>query len=163
MKWHVFRTISLLSLTLCLAIVACSRFAATDGLVNESDYNVNFRLRLHVDRDRLRANEPVTATLSLTNIGKQAQAIESQGTPVLNLYIEDIVSHENYATWSVEHPDLVTHRLQLQPGESKTIQLTWILEPEDAFSGKTVSINGLLYERSTPVKGLDVLLCVNSC
>lgn len=98
---------------------------------------------------------------TIENISRGVQVIKSADTSVIDIVISE--SGKIHTTWSAEHPDLVIHQLELQPGESKTIQLIWKLGPGEATSGTVIGVSGLLFAESRNIKDVGVLLCVNYC
>lgn len=147
-----------LCIVVCVMFVMCS--SCSTGEKSQVQYN-SIEMTLHVDRSRVRANEPVTVTYSLENVGSQVQIINSPDTPAV-----DIIASGNgkiYAALSAAHPELIVHRLELQPGEIKTIQFIWELKPEDALSGTSAAVSGLIYDNSQQVQTVGVSLCINYC
>lgn len=130
------------------------------GKTNESN-NTDLRLKIRADRNEIKFDEPLTAIFTIENISSSVQVIESADTSVIDIVISE--SGKIHTTWSAEHPDLVIHRLELQPGESKIIQLRWKLRPGEAVSGTVMGVSGLLFAGSRNIKDVGVLLCVNYC
>lgn len=130
------------------------------GKTNESN-NTDLHLKVGVDRNQIKADEPLTATFTIENISSSTQVIESTDTPVIDIVVSG--GGKIYSTWSAEHPDRVVHRLEVKPGELKTIQLTWVLRPGEATSGTVIGVSGLLFSKSRNIKDVGVLLCVNYC
>ena len=74
----------------------------------------------------------VALRASITNRGLQIHAVELQDRPVLDLCIESYGGYKK--CWSDGKPltpDLT--RLELKPGESKTIEMKWVAEPSGVY------------------------------
>lgn len=156
MKAHKFPSVYHLALLLLLlAGVGCSY-----GVKNSVRYN-KIEMTLSADRDRLKPNDPVTFTLTLENTGTGVEVFESTDTPVFDLRFS--TNSKTLALWSAENPELVLHRLELKPGEIKTIQTTWSLKPEDGFSGTPVGASAVLYDKSRPIQNVSISMCISYC
>ena len=100
-----------------LLITGCGGFSHSSSLGN-------LDLRLQVDQQRGEVGKPVTITFTVTKYQAENYdmgAIDAGENPVMDIVIG------NYAKWSAEQAsENVLHRLELKPGESKRIQMTWM-------------------------------------
>ena len=112
-------------------------------------------LELWADRDRT-DGEPVQIRFTVRNIGKEVEAIQLEDKLVMDI----LVGNGQAERWSERReitPDM--RRLELGPGESKTIEMTW--DPGEG-TGYPVLIKGIL---RSPQSYQDVMLdiCVGNC
>ncbi|HEX4850922.1 MAG TPA: hypothetical protein VFV08_08960 [Puia sp.] len=95
---------------------------------------------------------------TIKNAGNQPAIIESMGTPVMDIVVDDGASRRILASWSAQNPDKVMHHLEWQPGESKVLELVWI--PPQEEDSRQVFASGLLYQESKFLQGANVDFCV---
>lgn len=147
-----------------LILMGCSNLGNSSPEVESAELGYNdFRMQLFANQKHVKVNEPVTITLNVKNVGKRVAVIESRDTPILDISAGELGGGKIYAHWSLSHPDLVEHRLELAPGESRSIQLTWTLQPEDRHISAVAGVSGALYEKSKEVQSVSVLLCIEYC
>ncbi len=82
-------------------------------------------LRLTTNRSEVAVGQSVHMQFTITNTRHQTEVVETKDRPVMDITVDDAASHNTLLSWSSQHPDQVAHRLEWQPGESKTIELTW--------------------------------------
>ncbi len=102
-------------------------------------------LKLETNRSQAHVGEPVQIRYTVTNTGTRTQVVESNDKPAMDIVVK-VMGDGNLQVWSVEHPDQVVHRLEWQPGESKTIEWAWTPKPGDIYDGAyhAVGVSGFL-------------------
>ncbi len=139
--WQI-RTVVLATFVLMTMQMACGPLFDR-GMSRSAVYN-SLVLRFQTDRSWAQVGESVHMQFTVQNGGGQPVVIESTHEPVMQIIVEDVLSHKVFLLWSVQNPDKVSHRLEWQPSESKTIELTWTA-PQEEF-GRGVFLTGTLSE-----------------
>ncbi len=138
-----------------LLLVACratlSGIAVLDDLVGT----------IQVDQDLGHIGQPVHIVFTIKNQtllwNGRVQTIECQSKPVIDIRVG--YGQEEFASWSAQQPpDKIPHRLVFQPGESKTIELTWV--PDESKRGMPVVISGIMNWREDRASQAQVLLYI---
>lgn len=100
---------------------------------------------LEVNQTHAKSGEPVQITFTLKNEGfvqtGKPEILQTRTKSVMDIVIG--YSTEEFARWSKQQPpDKVLHRLELAPGHSETIQMTWV--PDERAQGHPVLIQGVV-------------------
>lgn len=101
---------------------------------------------LWVSHQVVNVGQPLQISFTASNRGREIADFQTQSKPVMDINIGGTKRSgepTGFLRWSDGKPltaDL-TH-LQLKPGESKTIEMTWI--PDERFKDGIMSINGFL-------------------
>lgn len=130
-----------LAITLLMWLSACSQ-----SLGRYQDVNVgSLQGHLQVNRDKLQPSEPVHIRFTVTNTSTggtgKPQVLESKSTPLMDIQVHTV--GRELVRWSAQQPpDLLPQRIELAPGQSKTIELTWV--PDGRVGYSSVDIVGIL-------------------
>ena len=127
----------------------------------------NLRLDVWVNTTQAQVGTTIQIRYRVTNTGDEPEIIELADRPVMDISIrfESQVTHEHIVIrWSDGREvtdDL--RRLVWEPGETKTLEMTWIVD-EQARDG-IVHAGGLLRfgEREGEASGTSVAICVRMC
>jgi len=101
----------------------------------------NLLLVLWVSHQSVNVNQPVTARFTVKNEGRTTVVFDRKDKPVIDIYIPGGIPS---VRWSDSKPltsDIT--RLELKPGESKVIEVTW--KPGAEYNHQVVSIAGLIW------------------
>lgn len=133
MRWFVFLPLALFTLLL----VGCfskskSATSVVEGIVVE----------IWVSNDNPQPGEQVRIHLTLTNETTHVHVVELVNRPVVDIVIDYRVLNESIVVRWSDGKTLTSGltRLELKPGESKSIEMNWVVDRR-AF-GETVGISG---------------------
>jgi hypothetical protein len=101
----------------------------TQGAIAKSNYDT-LGLWLESDRTRAQIGIPIQIRYAVKNMGERTWILESLDTPVMDINVQ-IPGGSVVLNWASQNPDKVSHRLEWQPGESKTIELVWTPKQEE--------------------------------
>jgi len=124
----------------------------------------NLRLTLWVSRSLPKVGQPLEIRFTVENPTDQTEVIqldEKQG-PVMDTCIGFGSADMTIECWSDGReitPEM--RRLELAPGESKTIEMTWV--PDKKADGYPVSVNGILNWGGEYPSYVPVHICVGKC
>lgn len=108
-------------LFLTLIISGCDRFPQTvSGYRTDPD----FRYMLWVSRKRFEIGEPLTIRFSVTNMGNEPIEIVLEDLAVMGI----VITTDGLSKVVVRLPDMAESfsELHLNPGETRTIEMTWV-------------------------------------
>ena len=94
----------------------------------------NFGLEIWVSRGQANPGNAIDVRFTVDNMGSRTEVIEWEDKPVM-----DIVVAKTY--WSDGReitPEM--RRLELAPGEARTIEMTWVVEGGTSYSADVVGI-----------------------
>ncbi len=154
------RGLSGVGLSLFLSWLFLAQTACAAALTDTQVYHTNLLLRLESDRSSVKVGESVLMRYAVRNRGKELIVIESKETPVLDIRVRHPGNDKVLLSWSERNPDLVSHRVEWKPGETKSLELTYLLKEEDYISGLGIFLTGVLSEDSKVVQsaGVTVLM-----
>lgn len=149
---------ALLILPFLVMQVACDT-----GKNDAAVYN-DLVLKFYADHSVVRLGEPVHMRFTIKNSGVESAVLESKDTPVMDIAVTPYGSDEIFLTWSAQNSDRVAHRLEWQPGESKTIELTWTSKQGEIWYGapRDVGLSGFLYRDSKTVQDALIIVCASN-
>jgi len=149
-------------LAIAMVLVGCSWFAGPAS--GTGGYN-KIGLEIWVSRDRVSAGDRVDIRFTVDNFGNRTEIIESENGPVMDIFINTEgpagIPRETDVQWSDGRditPDM--RRLELGPGESRTIEMTWIAEQGTGYVAHVV---GGLYDDEHGQFGARVDVCAGAC
>jgi|GEM_PF-2147104 len=128
---------------------------ATDGI---------FGLTLWVSQKQVSVGQPVAIRYTVENIRERTEVIqlEEKQEPVMDIFVFfGRLANTTRIYWSDGReitPEM--RRLELAPGESKTIEMTWI--PDKWATNESVRISGIL-NRERMHQDVSIDICVGSC
>ncbi len=111
------------------------------------------------DHSRVKMGATVRMQFTITNTGKQPMVIEAKDRPVLDIVVSAMPNDEFIRSWSAENPDKVLHRVELKPGDSQVLDLTWTVSPGDKL-GIRISLSGIVNSGSTILHSAGVMPCL---
>ena len=121
-------------------------------------------LTLWVSRSLPRVAEPVKIRYTVDNFGDQIEVIqlEEKQEPVMDILIGfGPTGGRTRIYWSDGREISPEMRgLELAPGESKTIEMTWV--PDETAEGWIVTVLGILH-REHRYQDASVMICVGRC
>jgi len=132
--------------------------------VSETWGSGNLKLTLFVSKSLPNVGEPVKIRYTVKNPTDQIEVIqlEEKQEPIMDIRIHfGAGSHWTTLYWSDGQeitPEM--RRLELAPGESKTIEMTWV--PDETAEGYIVSVSGILH-REPMYQDVSVDICVGRC
>ncbi len=146
---------------LLIALGAVLILTACDGGEISTSSRGSLLLEFRSNRTRLRAGEPVQMRFTVYNNSYNTVVIESSGTPVLDIVVEEQNSRRQILRWSAQNPERILHLVEWRPKETKTLELSWIPKQEDLRVGSyhNVFLTGTLSENSRIVKTAGVMIC----
>lgn len=141
--------------------VACHRVGPTD-MVTRSDVTQYDDLELIIQTvsfDCVKSGDPIQIRFTVKNAGRRIMTADSIERPALDIAIGYSSSSEASILWSAQNPAQVVHHLVWQPGESKTIEMTWIVPGRSYSPGQTIQVAGWLTDgKFTPTAIVEVCL-----
>lgn len=123
-------------------------------------------LNLWTSRYGLSVGESVDIRLTVENIREKTRVIELADRPVIDISIGFSTMGGDHVRirWS-DGREMTSEltRLVLQPGESKTLEMTWV--PDERARNVLVGVAGVLRygEADHQVNSAAVLICVEAC
>jgi len=124
----------------------------------------NLGLTLWVSRGRTSVGQPVQIRYTVDNFGDRTEVIQLQEKqePVMDILVFfGRLGSTTRIYWSDGHeitPEM--RRLELAPGESKTIEMTWV--PDKKATNESVLVSGML-NREQRSQHVPIDICVGSC
>lgn len=138
----------LILISISWLLAACNRSAETVQSAGAA-YN-QLGLLIELGRsDCVQIGVPVPIQFTVKNYARSPITIESRDKPVMDIYIRMTNLSREPISWSSENPSQVVHRLVWQPGDSKSIEMTWTVPAGEYPPGQTISIDGVLSEDQT--------------
>jgi len=129
--------------------------ATTDGI---------FGLTLWVSRGRTSVGQPVQIRYTVKNTTDRTEVIqlEEKQEPVMDIAIHLGPSGDWTTLYWSDGREITPEmrRLELAPGESKTIEMTWV--PDKRATNESVRISGIL-NRERMHQDVSVDVCVGTC
>ncbi len=113
------------------------------------------------ERGLVDEGEPVRLRFTVINRGDEKQVIEVEDKPVMDIMVTYEKNGDNVPVYWSDGREVTAdmRRLELGPGESKTIEMTWIAEGP-RFSGP--DIRGILNDEHRAYK-THFSICIGSC
>ena len=158
MRLHAKTTLVAICMTaVTLLFNGCTAYIF--GLSQTSAYG-DLILNFESDRSQVRVGEAVHMRFTIKNAGNKPYVIESPDTPVMDINVQ-IPGGPAVLNWASQNPVKVSHRLEWQPGASRTIELVWTPKQEDFARNDLPAfyLSGILYENSVVVQGASVTVC----
>lgn len=154
----MIRPLIFILIALCVAL---TQTGCDVGLRHTASYNY-LLLELHSNRSQAKVDESIHVRFTVTNTGQQSTVVESQDTPVMDI-VAGVTVDGKLLTWSSQNPNMVAHRLEWKPGESKVIELVWTPKQEDIVIGAfhDVHLAGRLYKDSKSIQSAGVDVCAS--
>ena len=129
--------------------------ATTDG---------NLGLTLWVSRGRTNVSQPVKIRYTVDNFADQIEVIqlEEKQEPVMDILIGFGSGGDRTRIYWSDGREISPEMrgLELAPGESKTIEMTWV--PDETAEGWPVTVSGILH-REHRYQDASVMICVGRC
>jgi hypothetical protein len=136
MKKIVLFSVLLVSLTTC-TLPPLGWYAPQSGATTLD----NLILVLWASHKSLNVNQPIMIRFTVTNEGRETVIYDRRDKPVIDIYIPGGIPKVKWSDGKSLTPELT--RLELKPGESKTIEMTW--SPGKEFDQQVVSIDGYVW------------------
>ena len=130
MRWFL----TLLVLVLVVLLSGCMH-----GPVSNQAFVSKLVIEVWASTNCANPGETVTLRASVTNNGEQIEFVELKNRPVLDLCISAYGGYNK--CWSDNKPltpDLT--RLELKPGQSRSIEMKWIAEPAGEFGAGAIYV-----------------------
>ena len=149
-------------LMIAALLTGCSLLWARPESNTASDGNLG--LTLWVSQGRVSVGQSVHIRYTVENDGNQTEVIqlEEKQEPVMDIRVRFAVGSDwTTLCWSDGReitPEM--RRLELAPGESKTIEMTWI--PDEKATNESVRISGIL-NREPMYQDVSIDICVGTC
>ncbi len=124
----------LYSLLFLVFLSTCTQFSGKSEVVDVG----NLEGRIWVDHTKLHADEPVHIIFTLTNTGRLAtelpEVLSSKSESIMDIRV--YLNEDELASWSARQPPgQIPHHLELAPGQSKTIEISWVPDERAVLSG----------------------------
>jgi hypothetical protein len=162
--------IQLILVGLSVLIASCSTAPTptqtdvyTEGVAGLGALILRIRVN-HPKQTCLQGGELLDINFTVTNEGqnRRLEVLESKDKPVMDVFIRESPSMKSVYSWAVQNPDQVQHRVEWQPGESKTINVKWQLPQKEYLHqmldiGGSVHVDDIRYGESAAVS-----LCLGS-
>lgn len=132
--------------------------------VSSSGVGGNIGVNMWVSSNCVQPGDTVHLRATATNLGKRTWIVDLKDQPVFDIVLEyDTVVGRRKIRWSDGKLLSDLTRLELEPGESKTIQMDWI--PDQSADGQGVLAFASYIFSSTSYGGVTptVLINVGSC
>ncbi len=132
-------------LTLIVFLTGCLGFPWAQSGSNTTD---NVRLSLWVSHHSVRVGQPLQIRFTARNLGNETAIFETQTESVMdiNIGVRPLGGGGFYVRWSDGKPlTRELTRLELKPGESKTIEMTWT--PDERSDYSIVWVDGIFWYR----------------
>ncbi len=151
--WHI-------KLILLLLVCALSSCVAPPEPVSRNSVVDDLNVEIWASSRCVKPGETVSLRASVMNFGNRVQAIELKDKPILDIVFGNPDNGRRWSDGKPLIPDLT--RLKLKPGESKTIEMNWIVPAETSFG--PVQISAILNynnkgDRVVPGVNVDVGIC----
>ncbi len=132
------------------------------GLASGADSGV-LHLGVSSNYSRVKPGNNVRIRFGVRNKGNETIVLESPDTPVMDIRVK-VVGGPELLTWSSQNPDKVSHRIEWKPGESKVIELTWLVRQEDVTYGHPYDIDlaGFLNSNSKSIQAAGISVCASN-
>lgn len=141
-------------------LVACYQFQSAPK--SQSEYQ-GLELQFDANRSPTTIGEPIHLRFTITNKNTYPIVIDSKEQSVIELNVVGVNNKHVYSSWSASNPEQVTHHMEWQPGETKTIETVWVPRQEVFYSGRVVFVSGFLSENSKVVQSVGILTCMGGC
>lgn len=153
-RWYVV----LFFFVLALLLSSCSR-AEPVSMTSGVDIGGTLVDEIWAGSDCVQPGDNVQFRATVTNKSATTQVIESKDKPVLDIWIgSDVAVIAHWSDGKPLTPDLT--RLELKPGESKTIEMNWLVQKSPV--GFSVSARFNYSDRFPPLTP-SVLINVGIC
>lgn len=141
-------------------LVGCVRSKAVPTMVAYASVR-NLGLHLWTSRYGLSVGESVDIRFTVENIGEKTRVIELADRPVMDISISFDDVPIRWSDGREMTPELT--RLVLEPGESKTLEMTWVAD--ERARNVLVGVAGVLRygEADHQVNSAAGLICVEAC
>jgi len=157
---HKLRQLALIVVT-AASVTSCGLLSG--GPKTETWGSGNLRMTLWVSRSLPRVGEPVEIRYTVENPTDQTEVIQLEDKPVMDILILfGPGGHITNIYWSDGReitPEM--RRLELAPGQSKTIEMTWVADKK--AEGGPVSVHGILNWAQMYSSYVPVMICVGKC
>ncbi len=143
------------------SLVSCDLLFSSP--VREVRGDGNFRLELWVSQERASVGDSIDIVFTVKNIGDETEIIEIDDEPVMDIIVRQGFNYEREVCWSDGReitPEM--RRLELAPGESKTIEMTWV-----PIGSSDAQVAGIVLKK-TPRGERDMIrvyfeICIGAC
>lgn len=144
-----FHLIPLILVGLSMMLISCTTApiptqtnAYTEGAKGFDPLILRIRVN-HPKQTCLKGGELLDIQFTVTNEGqtRRLEVLESKDQPVMDVTIREYTSMKPVYSWAVQNPSQVQHRVEWQPGESKTINVKWQL-PQKEYAHQNLHIIG---------------------
>jgi len=128
---------------LATLLTGCFLFDGREPKTATNGYG-DLELRLWISRDKPRVGQPVDIQFTVINHGTARWVIELPEASVMDIRVSTGAGIPRPIYWSDGReitPEM--RRLELAPGESKTIEMTWVPSTDDKYATAT-PIGGIL-------------------
>lgn len=150
-------------IVLLIGQTGCTLFGNSQ-LASGADYGP-LHLGVSSNYSRIQPGNNLRIRFGVRNNSNETIILESPGTPVMDIRVK-VVGGPELLTWSSQNPDKVSHRIEWKPGESKVIELTWLVRQEDVAYGHPyyIDLAGFLNSESKLLQAAGVIVCAsNAC
>ena len=125
-------------------------------------YN-DLRIIISADRHKADGGDSVRIRFTVVNYGDEIQVLESEEKPILDIWVHYYDGAYEMEEWWSDGREITPEmkRLQLSPGESKTIEMTWIAWDEGYAAGESVHLLGVFNGQYREVR-VTTTVCVDA-
>ncbi|OQY98226.1 MAG: hypothetical protein B6D41_02640 [Chloroflexi bacterium UTCFX4] len=120
-------------------------------------------LQLDISRSRVEVGESILIRFTVKNVANEPIRIESKESPVLDVQVIDVNSHDTLFSWVTDVNEQTGNLAEWQAGETKIIETLWTPKSEDFYSGRTLHVAGFLSENSEIVQSAGMIICMGGC
>ncbi len=152
---------------LSILLIAAASLVSCDLLSSRPKRKVggqgDLRLELWASKERANAGDTINLLFTVKNIGDETEVIEIDDEPVMDILVRQGDHYEREVYWSDGReitPEM--RRLELAPGESKTIEMTWV-----PIGSSDAQVAGIVLKK-TPRGERDMIrvyfeICIGGC
>ena len=128
------------------------------------------RRELWVSQERASVGESIDLVFTVKNVGDETEVIEIDDGPVMDILVGQGDHYEQEVYWSDGReitPEM--RRLELAPGESKTIEMAWVpIGRTDGADASDAIASGIFYMKKKPSGEWErfpvhIIFCVGMC
>lgn len=147
------------ALLVIIAALVASCGLLWGGPVSEIRGSGNLDLILWVSRSLPSIGQPVKVRFTVENTGNQIEVIQLEEKPVMDIQIHIAAGGDITKLYWSDGREITPERrrLELAPGESKTIEMTWVVK-----ACGSVRVSGILHQEHG-YQEVPVHICVGSC
>lgn len=117
----------------CISLMGCAKSTMSSNATNVGANLI--QVQLTADRDCVKAGDIVNLRATATNVGKARLVIELVDRPALDIAVAyslhtKSITPDTFEYWSDRNESGASaKRLELEPGESKRIEMDWVAKP----------------------------------